>query len=163
MILKHSDEESQSTHLNHRIFSKASCTVYTLLVKISMPIYSHYYYTTTSLEALLSARPTCSKATKASFVCFTREEREQHQQVLRLLRKSAAVGLTLGRLLACANSDSKRREKVWETNICKKNNHLARSRFISILFLLENHFKKSHFATVWAKNQSEFGGKIQIF
>ena len=46
----------------------------------------------------------------------------------------------------------------------QKNNHLARSRFISILFLLENHFIKSHFAIVLAKNQFEFfGGKIQIF
>ena len=46
----------------------------------------------------------------------------------------------------------------------QKNNHLAQSRLISILFLLENHFKKSHFAIVLAKNQFEFfGGKIQIF
>ena len=131
--------------------------MYALLVKISMPIYSHYYYTTTSLEALLSARPTCSKATKASFVCFTREEREQHQQVLRLLRKSAAVGLTLGRLLACLRKFwFKTPRKSVGNKHMQKNNHLARSRFISILFLLENHFKKSHFATVLAKNKFEF-------
>ena len=119
MIFKHCVEEPQSTHLNHRIFSKASCTVYTLLVKISMPIYSHYYYTTTSLEALLSARPTCSKATKASFVCFTREEREQHQQVLRL-RKSAAVGLTLGRFLLAQNLIQNAEKKCGKQTYAKK-------------------------------------------
>ena len=83
----------KSTHLNHRIFSKASDCV--AVVKISMPIYSR-------VEALLNvnfARPTCSKTTKASFVCFTsREEREQHL-LLRLLWKWAVACLLLAQIL----------------------------------------------------------------
>ena len=113
------------------------------------PSLAHGPHAQKQLKLLLSVLPEKSENNISKSCAFENQQRSVLLSVACLLAQ-----------ILIQNAE----KKCGKQTYAKKNNHLARSRFISILFLLENHFKKSHFAIVLAKNQFEFfGGKIQIF